>query len=153
MLNIYNLKIGDLIVRSKGLISTHYMVYVGMQNGVRMVAENQIGEGVRYKTLSEAIRGQGIVRFEKFGGKDYERTLVIPRINKLLGKSYNLIAFNCEHFSRWIATGKLESKQVEKASNVALTTGTLMLTSRNKTLQTLGVVSLLLGIIGHVSQS
>lgn len=151
-MNINTLKIGDLIVRQKGPMSTHYIVYAGLQNGVRMVAENQSGIGVRYTTLENALAGNPIKRFEPFGGKEHERTLVIPRVNNLLGTDYNLIAFNCEHFARWIAQGKLESKQVKVASNIAIAGGAAMLASKNRVVQTLGAASLIAGLIGKISQ-
>lgn len=151
-MNISNLKIGDLIVRQKGPLSTHFMVYVGMDNGVQMVAENQSGVGVRFTSLANALAGNVIKRFEKFGGTDAQRSLVIPRIKNLLGENYNLVVFNCEHFARWIANGKIESKQVKIASNVAIVGGAAMLASNNGAMKVLGVISIISGIIGHASQ-
>jgi len=151
-MNINTLKVGDLIVRQKGPFSTHFMVYVGMQNGLRMVAENQSGIGVRFTTLKNALSGNSIKRFERFGGSDKQRRLVIPRIKKLLGKSYDLVVFNCEHFARWIANGKVESRQVKVASNIAIAGGIAMLASNNGAIKTLGVFSILSGIAGHSSQ-
>ena len=151
-MNINTLKIGDLIVRQKGPFSTHFMVYVGIRHGVQMVAENQSGVGVRFISLANALAHNAIMRFEKFGGTEAQRSLVIPRINQLLGKSYDLVVFNCEHFARWIASGKIESKQVKNGSNVALITGVAMLASKNGALQTLGALSIFAGIVGHLTQ-
>jgi hypothetical protein len=151
-MNISTLKIGDLIVRQKGPFSTHFMVYVGIHNGVQMVAENQSGIGVRFTSLANALAGNVIKRFEKFGGTDSQRSLVIPKIKNLLGRSYDLVVFNCEHFARWIATGKIESKQVKVASNVAILSGAAMLASNNSAVKTLGIFSIISGIIGHASQ-
>ncbi|MBL7885880.1 MAG: hypothetical protein JNJ52_03975 [Flavobacterium sp.] len=151
-MNISQLKTGDLIVRAKGIFSTHYMVYIGNQGGNIMVAENQIGFGVRYVTLAEALKGNAIVRFEKFGGAGFERNTVVTKINSILGKSYDLVAFNCEHFARLIAQGKPKSKQVETTSHVAMLTGLAMMNSKNKTIQALGFVSLAIGIIGKIAQ-
>jgi len=61
-MNISNLKIGDLIVRQKGPFSTHFMVYVGIQNGIPMVAENQNDVGVRFNSLKNALAGNVIKR-------------------------------------------------------------------------------------------
>lgn len=147
------LKTGDLIVRQKGPFSTHYIVWIGWQNGVQVVAENQSGVGVRYTTLKEAMAGNSVKRLEKFGGTESQRHLVVSKVNSLLKKPYDLIAFNCEHFARWIATGKIESKQVRKVSNMALFGGAAMLASKNKAIRTLGVISMIAGIAGHASQS
>lgn len=146
------LRIGDLIVREKGPFTTHFMVYVGKRNGVPMVAENQSVVGVRFITLSKALANNAIKRFEKFGGTGSQRRLVLPRSKELLGKSYDLIVFNCEHFARWIANGKSESKQVKAGSNIALLSGAAMLTSNNPFVRGLGALSIISGFLGHWSQ-
>ncbi len=151
-MNISTLKIGDLIVRQKGPFSTHFMVYIGMQNGVQMVAENQSGLGVRFTSLANALAGNVIKRFEKFGGTESQRSWVIPKIQNLLGKNYDLVVFNCEHFARWVSTGKVESKQVKVASNLAILGGVTMLASNSSALKTLGVFSIISGIICYASQ-
>ncbi len=151
-MNLSHLKTGDLIVRAKGIFSTHYMVYIENQGSNIIVAENQNGFGVRYVTLAEALKGNAIVRFEKFGGSDYERNTVVSKINTILGKSYDLVAFNCEHFARMISQGKPKSMQVETTSHIAMITGLGMMSSKNETVQTLGFASLVLGIIGKIVQ-
>jgi hypothetical protein len=141
-MNISNLKIGDLIVRQKGPFSTHFMVYVGIQNGIPMVAENQNDVGVRFNSLKNALAGNVIKRFEKFGGTEAQRRLVIPRIKNLLGKSYDLIIFNCEHFARYIASGNAESKQVDNIAKIAIGSGSLILIgSSNNAFKTIGLIN------------
>lgn len=151
-MNLSSLKIGDLIVRKKGIFSTHFMVYIGMQKGVHMVAENQTGVGVRYTSLEQALAGNAIERFEKFGGTEAQRNMVIPRIESLLGKTYDLVVFNCEHFARWIANNKVESKQVKLASTAAIIGGAAMLGHNNNNMKAFGVLTIITGIIAHASQ-
>lgn len=151
-MSINTLKIGDLIVRQKGPFSTHYLVYAGIHNGIQIVAENQTGIGVRFNALSNALAGNSIIRFEPFGGLEHERHLVIPRIEKLIGQAYNLMVFNCEHFARSIANGKVESRQVKNASSIAIMGGTVMLLFKNKAMVFFGIILIILGIIGHLSQ-
>jgi hypothetical protein len=152
-MNLSHLKTGDLIVRVKGIFSTHYMVYIGVENGSILVAENQNGFGVRYVTLKEALKGNAILRFEKFGGTELDRMFVVSKINGILGKAYDLVAFNCEHFARMISHGKPKSKQVEITSNLAIITGTGLISSKNKTLQSFGILTLVSGIIAKIVQS
>lgn len=152
-MDINTLKTGDLIVRQKGPFSTHYIVWIGWQNGIQLVAENQSGIGVRYTSLQEALAGNSIKRFEKFGGTEVQRQLVVPKIKNLLGKSYDLMVFNCEHFARWIATGKIESKQVRTASTIAITAGLSLLASKNDVVKVVGVLGIIAGFVGHISQS
>ncbi|WP_445454965.1 hypothetical protein [Flavobacterium sp. HNIBRBA15423] len=151
-MNLSHLRTGDLIVRAKGIFSTHYMVYIGIQNGQIIVAENQNGFGVRYVILAEALKGNMILRTEKFGGTEFDRQYVVGNINRILGKAYDLIAFNCEHFARMISQGMPKSKQVDTTSNIAILSGLGMMSSKNKTTQNLGLTSLILGIIGKIAQ-
>ncbi len=152
-MNLNTLKTGDLIVRKKGLFSTHYIVWIGWHKGILMVAENQEGHGVRYISLHEALAGNEILRFEPFGGTEAQRGLVVSKVNKLLGKTYDLIVFNCEHFARWIATGKIESKQIKTASTLAITAGAAMLAHKSDGVKALGAAGIIAGIIGYASQS
>lgn len=151
-MTLNTLKIGDLIVRQKGPFSTHYLVYVGIHNGVKMVAENQVGSGVRYATLEEALAGNIIKRFEAFGGKEHERCMVIPRIEQMLGTAYDLVAFNCEHFARFISNGKIESRQVKTVSNLFILAGSAMMLFKNRFVRAFGLFLIVLGGIGHLSQ-
>lgn len=152
-MNLNTIRIGDLIVRQKGPFSTHYMVYIGWQNGTQVVAENQIGIGVRYVSLTEALAGNSIKRFEKFGGTEAQRQSVISRINAKLGKAYDLVVFNCEHFAREVSTGKIESKQVRTASTLAITAGAAMLTHKSDAVKVIGGLSIFAGVVGHLSQA
>lgn len=152
-MDINTLKTGDLIVRQKGPFSTHYIVWIGWQNGIQRVAENQSGIGVRYTSLQEALAGNSIERFEPFGGTEAQRQSVISKVNSLLKKPYDLVVFNCEHFARWIANGKKESRQVKTASTVAITAGLSLLASKSNTVRTVGVLGIIAGVMGHISQS
>lgn len=129
-MNFNSLQTGDLIVRQKGPFSTHYIVWIGYENGVAIVADNQVGHGVRFTTLEKALNGKPILRVEKFGGKETQRYQVVPLINKMAGKKYNLAVFNCEHFARLISTGKAESKQVQVVSWLMIIAGTYLLSRR-----------------------
>jgi len=129
------------------------MVYIGWQNGIQVVAENQIGIGVRYTNLTEALAGNSIKRFEKFGGTEAQRQSVISRINAKLGKAYDLVVFNCEHFAREVSTGKIESKQVRTASTLAITAGAAMLAHKSDAVKVFGGISIFAGLVGHLSQS
>jgi len=151
-MNLNTLRIGDLIVREKGPFSTHYIVWIGWRNGVRIVAENHSRQGVRYTSLEEALGGQSIRRFEKFGGNEFERRLVTLRINKMLGRSYDLVVFNCEHFARWISTGQFVSKQVKVAINIMLVFGALMLTNKDSNIRRFGLFLLCIGGMVRLSQ-
>lgn len=120
MNSIHNLKIGDRLVRSKGLFSTHHGIFVGFHNGNYMVAENNTPHGVRYVTYDQFLNGQQLIRVEPFNGSEYRRSQIIPFINSKVGTSYNLINYNCEHFASDVQTGKPVSYQVVTAGVLGL---------------------------------
>lgn len=115
--NYYQLQVGDRLVREKGIFSKHHGIYAGFHNGEPLVAENQIRRGVQYVSLSTFLldNSANLTRIEKFRGTEYARINVIPRINSLIGKQYDLINFNCEHFVEEVYTGVPSSKQVTNA--------------------------------------
>jgi hypothetical protein len=117
-----------------------------------MVAENQNSIGVRYATLEEALAGNSVIRYEQFGGTDSQRSLVIPRINQMIGTSYDLMAFNCEHFARFIASGKMESIQVKTGSSLAIAGGVALLAVKNDFAKTIGAIAIVAGIVGFATQ-
>jgi len=53
-----------------------------------------------------------VTRVKRFQGNNYERKLAIERALKLLGKPYNLINFNCEHFANYVQSGNVKSDQL-----------------------------------------
>jgi hypothetical protein len=117
LVSINQLNVGDRLVREKGPFSKHHGIYVGIHNSIPLVAENQIGMGVQYVSLSQFLlfNPNNLTRIERFAGTEYARALIISRINQLRGTNYDLINFNCEHFAEFIQTGNSESKQVKNA--------------------------------------
>ena len=115
----YDLKPGDRIIEplfQTGL-TKHHVVFLGIdQNGVEWMAENQKFKGVRIITAQAYFaETRKIDRIERFGGTNAERKQVVQRALRLAGKPYDLINYNCEHFANEVLTGRVESKQVEKA--------------------------------------
>jgi hypothetical protein len=154
MNTLNTIKTGDLIVRTKGLVSTHYMVYLGYVGNIEMVAENQVGCGVRIVSLLEALANNRIKRIESFIGTPDQRKHVFAKVKQYVGKAYDLIHFNCEHFARMISNGKIESKQVQ---NSAVATGMVgigwMAFTKSKELKLAGIILLLLAFIVGLSQN
>ncbi len=130
-----NLKLGDRVVREKGIFSKHHGIYVGIHNGIPLVAENQANQGVQYISLSQFLlhNPANLTRIEKFRGSESARQNIIARINKLVGTQYDLINFNCEHFAELIQHGRPKSNQVGNAVGfgfLALIIGAVVLGSK-----------------------
>lgn len=113
-LNYNRLTIGDRLVREKGgLFSKHHAIYVGYNDyNQELVAENQVGHGVRIITLHQFLREGKLVRVEynKFSYQGQQE--IIRRINQRLGKAYSLARYNCEHFVNEVLFGIRKSPQV-----------------------------------------
>lgn len=145
---------GDLIVRTKGVVSTHYMVYLGFIGNIEMVAENQVGCGVRIVSLMDALANNSIKRIERFTGNHAQRSQVLSKVKQYIGKAYDLIMFNCEHFARMISNGKIESKQVQNSAVASGIVGVgLMAFARSKELKFAGFILLLLALLVGASQN
>jgi hypothetical protein len=130
-----DLQTGDRLTRKKGPFSRHHVIFVQTMDGPR-IAENQAGKGVQYAFLEDFICEAGAteIRIEKFSGNEAERLTVIPRINDLLGRPYNLFNFNCEHFAELVQNGVAVSKQVGVAAlgSLALFIGLLVFAGKRR---------------------
>lgn len=116
------LKIGDRLVRTKGgMFSKHHVLYMGYWNNQHLIAENQLGFGVRYLSLLTFLNEGRLIRVEYNNLNENSQTEVISRVNGKCGTKYSLFNYNCEHFVNEVLTGIAESKQIKNA--VALSIG------------------------------
>ena len=86
-----------------------------------MVAENQVEVGVRYITLDQFLSEGNIERIDYNNFSENAQTKILDRINNKIGTQYDLLKYNCEHFTNEILTGISESKQVR--TGIALSVG------------------------------
>ena len=108
------LRIGDRIVRTKGgILSKHHVLYAGFWDNQHLIAENQLGYGVRYITLNQFLSEGKIERTEYYDYNEHSQGEIINRINQKVGTPYSLLTYNCEHFANEILTGIAESKQIK----------------------------------------
>lgn len=91
------LKVGDRLIRHRGLTSVHHGIYAGMHNGIPLVAETQ-PTGVRYVSLAIFLQNNfGLLKeIRRFRGTEKTRETIIPRINKLIGHPAEIQYFNTE---------------------------------------------------------
>lgn len=117
MNTIKNLEIGDILVRNKGgIFSQHYAVYLGNEE----IAENQVGKGVHIISLAEFLQGEKLNKVKKSNLTLTQQQEVLNRVESLLGKKYNLLTYNCEHFVNQVVYNKIYSKQVLNAIMIVL---------------------------------
>lgn len=122
IIHSYNILPGDRIVEPKSNLRwvQHHAIYLGQDYaGQDWIIENKVGIGVRVITaeyfFSKVIE---ITRIERFQGNGYERKLAVQKALDQVGKSYDLINFNCEHFANYVQHNTVNSRQV--ASGVGL---------------------------------
>ncbi|OLY95708.1 Lecithin retinol acyltransferase [Cnuella takakiae] len=94
-------------------ISKHHSIYLGVDAlGTEWIAENHKFNGVRLVKALDFFRNKNDITVEGFSGEYRERVAAVKRALSLLGKSYDLISYNCEHYASYVQTGKAESRQV-----------------------------------------
>lgn len=139
---LYGLKPADRIIEPifQTGISKHHSIYLGVDRlGNEWVAENYKFKGVRLINANEFFRLGKSYSFQQFVGTDSERKEAVQRALKILGKPYDLINYNCEHYASYVQTGKSKSRQVENVKDfiggvalvVCLFIGVAALTNEN----------------------
>lgn len=113
----YGLQPGDAIVEPifQTGITKHFSLYLGVDAaGTEWIAENYKWEAVRIVPAEQYFHlGRKVERIEKFNGDSVARRKTIQRALALVGKPYDLVSYNCEHYVNEVLTGKSESKQVD----------------------------------------
>lgn len=104
-----------LVIPKSGLnMVQHHAIYLGKDNnGNRIYIENAVGRGVQVVNEAYLFRdGYEITRVELFTGNQYQRNSAIQLAMQLIGKPYNLLNFNCEHYANTVQHRKSYSNQV-----------------------------------------
>lgn len=116
---LYNLKPGDeLVVPKSGFdIIQHHALYIGFDhNGTGLMIHNDINRGVSLISVDDffavVLKVNKIIPFQ---GTNAERKTLVRRSLTRIGRPYDLINYNCEHFITDIKSGKASSRQVENA--------------------------------------
>lgn len=117
---LQSLRVGDRLVREKGILTKHHGIFVGFHHGNYLVAENNTPDGVRYVTYDTFLNGNALTRVEYFNGTEEQRNRIIPFINSILGTNYDLVTYNCEHFANQIQKGQPHSNQVSNAVGLGI---------------------------------
>lgn len=129
----YNLKPGDRLVvpKSSLRIVQHHAIYLGYgPDGIHWMIENKIGFGVRLIRASSFLNGNpSITRIVRFQGDGYDRKVAVQRALREIGKPYDLINYNCEHFANKVQFNRPTSGQVGAGVGIFLGLALLLLLS------------------------
>lgn len=120
----YNLQPGDRLIEPifQTGIAKHHSIYLGAdEQGLEWIAENHKFHGVRLVKANEFFRGGQTYEIKRFNGSRFDRLRSVSRALSVVGKPYELINYNCEHFASYVQTGNAASSQVENAFLLLIT--------------------------------
>ncbi len=125
--------VGDAIaIKSNApLVDYHYGIVVEVPVNEFMpirVAEANKGTGVVIVTIEEFGQGQSILLARRAESQEHVE-LIRTRAYTLVGKPYNVLSANCEHFAEYCMTGEAKSATVLLWSIIATTALTYGLAS------------------------
>jgi len=120
-------------------LSKHHAIYLGADNaGTEWIAENYKFRDVRLVTAAAYFARLQPFKVKKFAGSPTERKQAVQRALQEIGKPYDLINYNCEHFAEYVQHGRAASRQIEMvkeglgvAALVLLFIGTVKLLSND----------------------
>lgn len=122
ILNHCGLAPGDSITVPKSIwnVVQHHALYLGTDyEGRHWMCENLIGNGVKLTRVEEFFHGVSkVTSIKKFSGTHIERVEAVQKALSLLGKPYNVINYNCEHFVNHVLLDQVKSKQVDLARGI-----------------------------------
>lgn len=110
---------GDHIYVNRGAY-THHGIDIGDGTVIHFSGEpgDKRDAAIQRTTLDEFLGG-GALKIRRYGLRDDADTCVVRAESRLGGKSYHLIANNCEHFAAWCCTGRKASQQVRDVGGLS----------------------------------
>jgi hypothetical protein len=121
ILNRLGVTQGDSVTVPKSIwnVVQHHALYLGADyHGNHWMCENLIGNGVKLTRVEEFFRDVSkVTSIKRFGGTYIERVQAVQKALSLLGKPYDLINYNCEHFVNDVLHNQVRSSQVNAAKS------------------------------------
>ena len=118
----HRLRPGDRLISplfATGL-TKHHAIYLGMDTtGIEWVAENHKLLGVRAVKATAYFASAPSFIIRPFSGSYAEMIVAVQRALAEVGKPYDLINYNCEHYAEYVQNGLVFSQQVENVKALA----------------------------------
>lgn len=119
---------GDVIVVKKTIFLDHYVVYLGLENfcSRHLFSANLSGEGVvliQERRAFEFLSDYKPTRIRRLTGGWDSRVHAVRRAYKLLGKKYDFLGYNCEHYVNEVQGIGVTSQQVQLGTLGVLAVG------------------------------
>ena len=115
MFNLNSLRIGDRIVRGKGLLGHQYGIYIGYFSGRHILAANKWTFGICYLTFEEFLKENALERVEYFLGSEQQRRRIRPFINSIINTKYDLSTYNSEYFSLELTSSQMDNPPIYRS--------------------------------------
>jgi hypothetical protein len=115
MYNLSNLRVGDRVVRGKGLLSDQCGIYIGCFSGQHIVATNKWTFGVCYLTFEEFLKENTLKRIDHFQGTEQQRRCIRPFIDSIINTKYDLATYNSEYFVANEPASKIDNTRMYRA--------------------------------------
>lgn len=92
----------------------HHIIYTGVRDWSQQdIIHNDKSGGVQRARLQGLVAGQRCKLVRRFVGNAWQREQAVRFALSLEGTRYDLLNFNCEHFSSLVQTGRPESPQLQ----------------------------------------
>lgn len=109
------LQIGDVISRPGPLWTVHVGFFAGVDMlGQQWVIHNAKNDCVRWDLLETFATGLPISLVKRASGR-VEGNAILTRAQAFLGRQFDLINFNCEHFVTQVLANESSSPQLRSA--------------------------------------
>lgn len=131
----------------------HYFTFAGTgEDGLNwfFVAYASIGfvQLKREDEIAELANKYQIGKIRHFVGDEWGRELAIDRGHNMIGRKYSWVGGNCENVMNEIQTGVSFSIQTRTISTGVMVTGAVTAaTSKNKTVQAVGILAFFAGLV------
>lgn len=112
-------KNGDVVSTPARVISSIRHVGIWDEEAGLFIHNNSPG-GVQYITASDFINGSFIILKRAAPGRDGE---AVRRARAMIGREYDTLTFNCEHFVNYVTEGQKTSPQLNSAVTTSLLGG------------------------------
>ncbi|MDZ7878210.1 MAG: hypothetical protein U5L45_11095 [Saprospiraceae bacterium] len=93
-----NLRVGDKVMRGKGLLSDDCGIYIGSFSGKHIVAANKWTFGICYLSFDEFLGQNTLKQIAHFQGTEQQRRQIRPFIDGIINTKYDLSTYNSEYF-------------------------------------------------------
>ena len=114
---IETLQTGDELISAKSndaAIKHHAVAIRYPNNPVVFVMDNDVDSGVKLQKITQYLKENSLIRINRLFATRLQKMEILKRVKQVIGASYDVFKFNCEHLANYLRFGTPESKQLKK---------------------------------------